>query len=91
MVHVIDAGMEAHIKGAMKVVIESEMEVCLSTPGGFVSVGPTGVTIQGTMVMINSGGAPVSGTPGSPEDPQPPVAPKSPTAPKWPGDDPRGS
>ncbi len=61
MVHVIDAGMEAHIKGGMKVVIESEMEVCLSTPGGFISIGPQGVTIQGLLVMINSGGAPVPG------------------------------
>lgn len=91
MVHVIDAGMEAHIKAGAKVVIESEAEICLSTPGGFITIGPSGVMIQGIMVMINSGGAAVPGTPGSPEDPQSPADPKSPTAPKWPGDDPRAS
>jgi type VI secretion system secreted protein VgrG len=89
MVYVVDSGEEVHIKGGLKVVIESGLELCLSGPGGFVSIGPTGVMIQGIMVMINSGGASVPGTPGSPESPQAPDAPTAPTAPTWPGDDPR--
>jgi type VI secretion system secreted protein VgrG len=85
MSYVVDSGMNVYIKGGMNVVIEAGMNVCLSGPGGFVSVGPEGVVIQGTLVMINSGGAPVPGSPGSPQSPQSPTAPKAPT---FPGDDP---
>ncbi|MDE3180878.1 MAG: type VI secretion system tip protein VgrG, partial [Acidobacteriota bacterium] len=56
-----EAGQTIHLKGGMSVVIEAGMEVALKGPGGFVSVGPAGVTIQGTMVLINSGGAAGSG------------------------------
>jgi type VI secretion system secreted protein VgrG len=85
MLYVVDSGQEVHIKGGMNVVIEAGMNVCLSGPGGFVSVGPTGVIIQGTLVMINSGGAAIPGSPGMPQSPEPPTAP---TAPTFPGDDP---
>jgi type VI secretion system secreted protein VgrG len=85
MLYVVDSGQEVHIKGGMNVVIEAGMNVCLSGPGGFVSVGPTGVIIQGTLVMINSGGAAIPGSPGMPQSPDPPTAP---TAPTFPGDDP---
>jgi type VI secretion system secreted protein VgrG len=88
VLHVIESGEEVHIKGGMNVVIEGGLSVCLSGPGGFVSVGPEGVIIQGTLVMINSGGAPIPGTPGMPEDPQAPQSPTAPTDPKFPGDDP---
>jgi len=33
-------------------------------PGGFITIGPSGVAISGTMVLINSGGAAGSGSPG---------------------------
>jgi type VI secretion system secreted protein VgrG len=88
MLYVVDSGQEVHIKGGMNVVIEAGMNVCLSGPGGFISVGPTGVIIQGTLVMINSGGAAVPGSPGMPQSPQSPSAPTAPTAPTFPGDDP---
>ncbi|MGC1363170.1 MAG: type VI secretion system tip protein TssI/VgrG [Silvibacterium sp.] len=88
MLYVVDSGQEVHIKGGMNVVIEAGMNVCLSGPGGFISVGPTGVIIQGTLVMINSGGAAIPGSPGMPESPQSPSAPTAPTAPTFPGDDP---
>lgn len=64
-----EAGSEIHLKGAMKVVIEGGMQVSLVGPGGFVDVGPAGVTIQGTMVNINSGGSAGSGKGCSPESP----------------------
>lgn len=57
----LDAGMEVHIKGGTKVVIEAGMQLSLKAAGGFVDIGPAGVTIQGTMVKINSGGAAGSG------------------------------
>jgi type VI secretion system secreted protein VgrG len=37
--------------------------------GNFVDIGPAGITIQGTMVNINSGGSPGTGTDASPKDP----------------------
>jgi type VI secretion system secreted protein VgrG len=41
--------------------------VTLKAAGGFVDIGPSGVTIQGTMVLINSGGAAGSGSGASPK------------------------
>ena len=57
----------------MKVIIEGGMEISLIGPGGFVDIGPAGVTIQGTMVQINSGGSAGSGTPAQPQDPKAPT------------------
>ncbi len=71
----MDAGMEVYIKGGMSVVIESGLELTLKGAGGFINIGPAGIAISGTMVMINSGGAAGSGTAGSVTDPQAPTAP----------------
>jgi type VI secretion system secreted protein VgrG len=73
--HALEAGQEIHLKGGMKVIIEAGMQLTIKGPGGFVDIGPTGVTIQGTMVLINSGGAAGSGSgssPDKPEDAKPP-------------------
>jgi type VI secretion system secreted protein VgrG len=78
-----EAGQEIHLKAGMKVVIEAGMQLTLKGPGGFVDIGPAGVTIQGTMVLINSGGAAGSGSgssPGSPAIPKAPQAPEEPDA-----------
>jgi type VI secretion system secreted protein VgrG len=58
----VEAGQEIHLKAGMKVVIEAGLQLTLKGPGGFVDIGPAGVTIQGTMVLINSGGAAGSGS-----------------------------
>ena len=71
----MNAGMEVYVKGGMTVVIESGMELCLKGAGGFITIGPTGIAISGTMVMINSGGAAVSGSPGTINNPLKPKAP----------------
>ena len=63
-----EAGQEIHLKAGMKVIIEA-MQVSIKGAGGFVDVGPSGVTIQGTMVLINSGGAAGTGSGSSPKDP----------------------
>ena len=55
--------------------IEAGMQLSLKGPGGFVDIGPAGVTIQGTMVLINSGGAAGSARDANPQDPD---APKDP-------------
>ena len=73
MKHALEAGMEIHLKAGMKVVIEAGLQMTIKGPGGFVDIGPAGVTIQGTMVNINSGGAAGVGSgssPTAPEDPQ---------------------
>jgi type VI secretion system secreted protein VgrG len=67
--HLLDAGQEIHLKAGMKVIIEAGMQISLVGPGGFVDIGPAGVTIQGTMVLINSGGAAGTGTPANPTAP----------------------
>lgn len=55
--HSEEASQDIYLKAGMKVVIEAGVQLTLKGPGGFVDIGPAGVTIQGTMVLINSGGA----------------------------------
>jgi len=68
----VDAGMQVHIKGGMSVIIEGGTQVTMKGPGGFVNIDPSGVQIQGTMVLINSGGAAGAGSGCSPEAPEDP-------------------
>ena len=70
-----EAGQEIHLKAGMKVIIEAGVQVSLKGPGGFVDVGPAGVTIQGAMVLINSGGSAGSGSGASPKHPKDPKDP----------------
>ncbi|RZB33570.1 MAG: type VI secretion system secreted protein VgrG [Desulfobacteraceae bacterium Eth-SRB2] len=73
MNYALDAGMEVHIKGGTKVVIEGGVQVSLKAGGSFIDIGPAGVSISGTSVMINSGGAAGSGSgcsPASPDEPE---------------------
>lgn len=60
--HSEKAGQEIYLKAGMKVILEAGMQITLKAAGGFVDIGPAGVTIQGTMVLINSGGAAGSGS-----------------------------
>jgi type VI secretion system secreted protein VgrG len=75
----MEGGQAIHIKGGSTVVIEAGMQLSLKVGGNFIDIGPAGVSIQGTMVLINSGGA--AGT-GSGCSPSPPAAPDSPDEPK---------
>jgi type VI secretion system secreted protein VgrG len=79
--HAMEAVQTIHLKGGQTVIIEAGMQLSLKGPGGFVDIGPSGVTIQGTMVLINSGGSAGSG-PGAtiqpPDDPDAPTDPKDP-------------
>jgi len=68
----LDAAQAVHIKGGMSVVIEAGTDLTLKVGGNFVNIGPAGVSIKGTMVMINSGGSAGSGSGASP------IAPKAP-------------
>lgn len=66
--HALDAGQEIHLKAGMNVVIEAGMQLTIKGPGGFITIDPSGVTVQGTMVRINSGGAAGTGSGSSPKD-----------------------
>lgn len=69
----IEAGSmnEIHLKAGMKIVLEAGMgQISLGGPGGFITIDQTGVTIQGIMVNINSGGSKGSGKGCSPTQPE---------------------
>lgn len=68
----LDAGMQVYLKAGMTAVIEAGMSLTLKVGGNFVNIGPAGVSISGTMVLINSGGAADSGAGVSPETPKAP-------------------
>jgi type VI secretion system secreted protein VgrG len=72
------AGQEIHLKSGMKVVIEAGVELTLIGPGGFIDINPAGVVIQGTVVLINSGGSHGQGSGSSPSSPSTPKAPDPP-------------
>ncbi|MCE9662830.1 type VI secretion system tip protein VgrG, partial [Halomonas sp. M5N1S17] len=58
----VEAGQEIHHKAGMKVVIEAGAEITLKAGGSFIKLDPSGVTIVGASVKINSGGSPGSGS-----------------------------
>jgi type VI secretion system secreted protein VgrG len=55
-VWVNESGTEIHIKAGEKVVLEAGNELTLSAGGSFVKVDPSGVSLSGAMVNLNSGG-----------------------------------
>jgi len=74
--HALDAGTSIHIKAGTTMVIEAGVQLSLKVGGNFIDIGPAGISIQGTLVMINSGGAAGSGTGASPTAPQDAAAPE---------------
>lgn len=75
MSYAMDAGMTVHIKAGMAAVIEAGTQLTLKVGGNFIDINPAGVSIQGTMVLINSGGAAGVGSGSSPAAPDAPDAP----------------
>ena len=69
----VEAGQEIHHKAGMKVVIEAGADITLQAGGSFIKLDPSGVTIVGSQVRINSGGSPGSG---SGQAVQPPALPR---------------
>jgi len=86
--YALTAGQNISIQGGMNVVVQAGMQLTLTGPGGFITIGPAGVVIQGTMVLINSGGAAGTGSsantksPKAPENAKPPKAPDNPKNPE---------
>ena len=67
-----EAGQVIHLKAGTTVVIEAGTELTLKVGGNFIDINPSGISIVGTMVMINSGGSAGSGPGSSPTDPKDP-------------------
>ena len=67
-----EAGSDIHIKGGMNVVIEAGLQLSIKAGSSFVDLGPAGVSISGTLVNINSGGAAGSGAGCKPDAPKEP-------------------
>ncbi|WP_024329556.1 hypothetical protein, partial [Thioalkalivibrio sp. ALR17-21] len=69
-----ESGRELHIKAGHQVVLDAGAEITLEAGGSFIKVDPSGVTLSGPSVRLNSGGSPGSGsgqaarTPALPED-----------------------
>jgi type VI secretion system secreted protein VgrG len=73
MKHALDAGMEIHLKAGMNIVIEAGVGITLKAGSSSINLTPAGIQIIGQpLVMINSGGSPLSGSGCSPEAPQAP-------------------
>lgn len=71
----IEGGQDVHVKAGMNMVLEAGMMLTLKVGGNFITIGPAGVDIMGTMVNINTAGSPGSGPgaqPQSPDAPDPP-------------------
>ncbi len=47
-----------YLRVDQEMIIDVRQTLTLKTPGGFIKIDPSGITIQGTMVQINSGGTP---------------------------------
>jgi type VI secretion system secreted protein VgrG len=68
--HALEAGTEVHVKAGATLILEAGAQLSLKVGGNFIDINPGGVCIQGTMVMINSGGAAGSGSGAQPAAPQ---------------------
>lgn len=62
-----ESGGEIHLKSGSAIILEASSQISLKVGGNFIDIGPSGVTIKGTMVLINSGGSAGSGSGASPE------------------------
>ncbi|PSN05848.1 type VI secretion system Vgr family protein, partial [Siccibacter turicensis] len=58
----IESGQEVHIKVGNKMVLEAGAEMTVKGGGSFMKIDPSGVSMVGPVVNINSGGAPGTGS-----------------------------
>ncbi len=71
----LDAGSDIHLFAGTEMVFEAP-DITLKSPGGFIRLDGSGVTIVGTLVRINDGGAPGTSPdarPDLPEEPEDPA------------------
>lgn len=65
----VSTGANLTLSAGGNLVLEA-MNITLKGAGGFISITPAGVAIQGTLVLINSGGAAIPGQKASPKSPK---------------------
>ncbi|MGQ7959576.1 type VI secretion system Vgr family protein [Pseudomonas sp. SP16.1] len=58
----VEAGNEIHYNAGSKVVIDAGMELTATGGGSFLKLDPSGVTLSGATIKMNSGGGPGSGS-----------------------------
>ncbi|WP_198264391.1 type VI secretion system Vgr family protein [sulfur-oxidizing endosymbiont of Gigantopelta aegis] len=63
------AGSEVHIKAASSIKLDAGSEITFKAGGSFVKIDPSGVTISGPKVNLNSGGGPGSASSAAPINP----------------------
>ena len=66
-------GGEIHLKAGQKLVVEAGSELTLKVGGNFLKIDASGITLMGSLVKINQGGAPGSGQGAAPELPKFPL------------------
>jgi type VI secretion system secreted protein VgrG len=59
--YALDAGQEIHLKTNLNLVVESGVTLTAQVGGNFININPVGIFIQGTALMLNSGGSAGSG------------------------------
>jgi len=64
---------------AMEIVLDAGMKLSIKAGSSFITLGPEGVTIQGAIVKINSGGSGVAGNEAAQAAPPAPQVPAEPT------------
>lgn len=79
-----EGGVNVHLKAGVNLVLEAGVEVTIKAGASSVVLGPAGVFITGSMVFINSGGAPGAGSGAQPVAPTDPDAPEAPELPEDP-------
>ena len=61
---------------ALELVLEAATGLTIKVGNSYVNIDPSGIQISGPMVMINSGGSPLSGSPATPAPPLNPTEPE---------------
>ena len=62
----VRTGDETHLKSDIKTVLEAGTELTIMAGGSFIKIDPSGVSINGAKIKLNSGGTPSPGTGAAP-------------------------
>ncbi|WP_084736525.1 type VI secretion system Vgr family protein [Cystobacter ferrugineus] len=67
--YLLEATQEIHLKST-RIIVDASSELTIQGPGGFITINASGIFIKGTMVYVNTGGAPIDRTESEPELPK---------------------
>ena len=68
--YALEVGTEIHVKSGVNIVIEAGTGITFKVGSNFINVDQQGVTLKGTLINLNSGGSPGSGSGCTPEAPE---------------------